>query len=101
MILMSKYKGQHGGKKGQKIRARPSPPPFHAMPDRNGFFPWEVFPYRLHFDKTALDKPYFLPSSDKTLSLSQTCSFYILHFDTNLLKFTLIPHFSSTSACYK
>ena len=29
MILMSKYKGQHGGKKGQKIRARPSsPPPF-------------------------------------------------------------------------
>ena len=26
MILMSKYKGQHGGKKGKKIRARPSPP---------------------------------------------------------------------------
>ena len=26
MILMSKYKGQHGGKNGQKIRARPSPP---------------------------------------------------------------------------
>ena len=25
MILMSKYKGQHGGKKGQKIRARPPP----------------------------------------------------------------------------
>ena len=23
MILMSKYKGQHGGKKGKKIRARP------------------------------------------------------------------------------
>ena len=23
--LMSKYKGQHGGKKGQQIRARPSP----------------------------------------------------------------------------
>ena len=31
MILMSKYKGQHGGKKGQKIRAMPSPP----MPERN------------------------------------------------------------------
>ena len=26
MILMSKYKGQHGGKKGQQIRAKPSPP---------------------------------------------------------------------------
>ena len=25
MILMSKYKGQHGGKNGQKIRARPPP----------------------------------------------------------------------------
>ena len=48
MILMSKYKGQHGGKKGQKIRARPSPPPFRAMPERNRFFLWEVFPY-LHY----------------------------------------------------
>ena len=28
MILMSKYKGQHGGKKGKKIRARSSPPLF-------------------------------------------------------------------------
>ena len=28
MILMSKYKGQHGGEKGKKIRARPSPPLF-------------------------------------------------------------------------
>ena len=27
MILMSKYKGQHGGKNGQKIRAWPPPPP--------------------------------------------------------------------------
>ena len=33
MILMSKYKGQHGGKKGQKIRAGVSPP-FRAMPER-------------------------------------------------------------------
>ena len=30
MILMSKYKGQHGGKKCKKIRARPSPPLFDA-----------------------------------------------------------------------
>ena len=28
MILMSKHKGQHGGRKGQQIRARLSPPPF-------------------------------------------------------------------------
>ena len=27
MILMSKYKGKHGGKKGQKIRAWVDPPP--------------------------------------------------------------------------
>ena len=42
MMLMSKYKGQHGGKKGQQIRARPSPSPFRAMPERNQFFSWEV-----------------------------------------------------------
>ena len=34
MVLMSKYKGQHGGKKGQKIRAGVSPPLFRAMPER-------------------------------------------------------------------
>ena len=28
MILMWKYKGKHGGKKGKKIRAGVSPPPF-------------------------------------------------------------------------
>ena len=38
MILMSKYKGKHSGKKGQKIRARPPPPPFRAMPERKNFF---------------------------------------------------------------
>ena len=38
MILMSKYKGKHGGKKGQKIRAGVSPPPFRAMPERKHFF---------------------------------------------------------------
>ena len=37
MILMSKYKGQHGGKKGKKIWARPPPPPVRAMPERKLF----------------------------------------------------------------
>ena len=37
MILMSKYKGQHGGKKGKKIRARPSLPSFRAMAERKRF----------------------------------------------------------------
>ena len=36
MILMSEYKGQHGGKKGQQIRAGVSPP-FRAMPERKHF----------------------------------------------------------------
>ena len=40
MILMSKYKGQDGGKKGQQIWTRPSPPPFRAMPERYRF----IFP---------------------------------------------------------
>ena len=30
MILMSKYKGKHGGKKGQKIRAWVDPSPLHS-----------------------------------------------------------------------
>ena len=38
MILMSKYKGQHGGKKGQKIRARPSPPLFGQCPKEIDLF---------------------------------------------------------------
>ena len=39
MILMSKYKGKHGGKKGQKIRAWVDPPPYiRAMPKRKRFF---------------------------------------------------------------
>ena len=36
MILMLKYKGQHGGKKGKQIRARP-PPLFGQCPKENGF----------------------------------------------------------------
>ena len=38
MILMSKYKGKHGGKKGQKIRAGVSPPLFGQCPKENIFF---------------------------------------------------------------
>ena len=38
MILMLKYKGRHGGKKGQKIRARPSPPLFGQCPKEIDFF---------------------------------------------------------------
>jgi len=38
MILMSKYKGQHGGKKGQKIWARPFPPPFSGNARKKWIF---------------------------------------------------------------
>ena len=42
---MSKYKGKHGGKKGQKIRAWVDPPPLiWAMPERKRFFSIDVFP---------------------------------------------------------
>ena len=45
MILMSKYKGKHGGKKGQKIWAWVDPPPYiRAMPERKRFFSIEAFP---------------------------------------------------------
>ena len=38
MILMSKYKGQHGWKKGKKNSGKAPPPPFfRAMPERNRF----------------------------------------------------------------
>ena len=56
MILMSKYKGQHGGKKGQKIRARPPPPFFRAMPERNRFLLWEVFPYWISMIDVVIQK---------------------------------------------
>ena len=36
-ILVSKYKGQHGGKKGQNIRAGVSPPLFGQSPKENIF----------------------------------------------------------------
>ena len=41
---MSKYKGQHGGKKGKKIRARP-PPLFSGNARKKSIFLYEVFPY--------------------------------------------------------
>ena len=44
MILMSKYKGQHGGKKGQKIRAGVSPHPFLGNARKKTFFLREGFP---------------------------------------------------------
>ena len=37
MILMSKYKEKHGGKKGQKIQAGVSPPLFGQCPKENIF----------------------------------------------------------------
>ena len=36
MILMSKYKGQHDGKRVKKFGQ--GPPPFRAMPERKRFF---------------------------------------------------------------
>ena len=48
MILMSKYKGKHGGKKGQKIRAGVSPP-FSGNARKKIFFLQEVLPKVLKF----------------------------------------------------
>ena len=44
MILMSKYKGKHGGKKGQQIRAWVDPPPSFGQKERKRFFSIDVFP---------------------------------------------------------
>ena len=38
MILMSKYKGQHGGKKGQKFGQGPLPPPFSGNSRKKSIF---------------------------------------------------------------
>ena len=43
MILMSKYKGQHGGKKGKKIGQGPPPPFFGQCPKEIDFL-CEVVP---------------------------------------------------------
>ena len=68
MILMSKYKGKHGGKKGQKIRAwvDPHPPIIRAMPERKRFFSIEAFPYVILFG------PVFLSLHAKTILLKST-----------------------------
>ena len=41
---MSKYKGKHGGKKGQKIRAWVDPPHHSGNARKKTFFFIEVFP---------------------------------------------------------
>merc|ERR1712016_499431 len=38
MILMSKYKGQHGEKKGQKFGQGPPPPPFSGNARKKSIF---------------------------------------------------------------
>ena len=38
MILMSKYKGQHGGKKGLKNSGKALPPPFSGNAQKKTFF---------------------------------------------------------------
>ena len=45
MILMSKYKGQHGGKTGSKNSGRGLPPPFSGNARKKNFFLQEGFPY--------------------------------------------------------
>ena len=44
MILMSKYKGQHGGKTGSKNSGRGLPPPFSGNAQKKTFFFREGFP---------------------------------------------------------
>ena len=43
MILMSKYRGQHGGKRVKKFGQGPPPPLFRQCPKEIVFFLWEVF----------------------------------------------------------
>ena len=54
MILMSKYKGQHGGKTGSKNSGRGLPPPFSGNARKKTFFLREGFPYgALYFDTAS------------------------------------------------
>ena len=86
MILMSKYKGQYGGKKGQKIRAGVSPPPFQAMPERKHFF-HEGFPKAFEEEKILLD------SYIVTLLYLYTFIFFIFYFSNLcIVKFILLIH---------
>ena len=55
MILMSKYKGQHGGKKDKKIRARP--PPLSGNARKKSIFLMGGVPLaKGEFFVTSLDK---------------------------------------------
>ena len=75
MILMSKYKGKHGGKKGQKIRAWVDPTPLiRAIPERKRFFSIDVFPYQIHWNnwKSLIAPPADHRSSAPLLGPRQT-----------------------------
>ena len=55
MILMSKYKGKHGGKKGPKNSGMGRPPPPHSGNARKKtFFSIDVFPNYIQPLDTAL-----------------------------------------------
>ena len=45
MILMSKYKGQHGGKRVNKFGQGSPPPHFSGIARKKTFFLQEMFPY--------------------------------------------------------
>ena len=45
MLLMSRCNGKHGGKKGQKIRAEVSPPPFLGNARKKKKILQDGFPY--------------------------------------------------------
>ena len=53
---MSKYKGKHSGKKGQKIQAGVPPPPFRAMPERKRVFICDIFPKGANIKEMAQRK---------------------------------------------
>ena len=63
MILMSKYKGQHGGKKGQKNSGKALPPHFSGNARKKSIFLCELFPnmyvaallQKKNWEKTSLN----------------------------------------------
>ena len=56
---MSKYKGKHGGKKGQKIRARP--PPFSGNARKKSIFLMGGVPLQYHTKPPAIVLPCVIP----------------------------------------
>ena len=100
MILMSKYKGKHGGKKGQKIRAGVSPPPlFGQCPKENIFFfrrasltfyllslsyfispPKKAAVRQNAVEHTPVMRPLFLMFDNDTQSYSQVLKSYISYW---------------------